>query len=217
MKKTLILLITLLATTVFLFAAEPGSVSATITEDPDSIDGLQASLTASFDMLSTDNQKVTIGFVKAETTITSVGQEIENIADAISLKADPSTGTAKYGIEGFGYLGLFYQIQYDQKINVKLSLGLGSSDTSNDLTYNKTDGSTATLGWTLTAEGSSISSTSVTGESVNTTTPIEITVHDGTKFSSYGVKPLQIETSSYVASTPGTYSGTVIAEIDVVQ
>ena len=76
MKKTLILLITLLATTAFLFAATLGSVSATITEGSDNTDGLQALLTASFDMSSTDNQKVTIGFVNAETTITSVGQEI---------------------------------------------------------------------------------------------------------------------------------------------
>lgn len=211
MKKILILLISSLVVSFCIFAADeatPGSVDAGTDDYGNIIGGAKAKLTASFDMLNSENQKVTIGFIDKETKIDSVGQSI-TAANSISLNADPLSGTAKYGTENFGYLALFYQIQYDKKVNVKLRL-------DSDLIYTKEDDTAVNLGWTLTADGKSTSSTSVSGEGASKD-DIEITVHDGTKFSSFGVAPLSIVTESYVNLTPGKYIGDVIAEIVVSQ
>lgn len=217
MKKTLFLILSLLFVMICVFAdPTPGKVSATIGpgSDSDNTDGLQVSLNATFDMKDESNKCVTIGFIDNADEIPANAGEDVNEAQSITLKPDATSGTAKYG-KAFEstYLALFYQIQYDDQIDVVLTFG---GDLEYKVTGTAGGDTTHKLGWTLKEGGNSLSSPSVKGDGNKEN--ITVTVHnpDTDGFSSVGVKELSIETDSYVDSTPGNYTGSIIATIDVV-
>ena len=214
MKKTLFLILSLLFVMICVFAdPTPGKVSATINSDTDNTDGLQVSLNATFDMKDESNKCVTIGFINEEDNKPKNAGEDVTAAESITLKSDATSGTAKYGKDFEStYLALFYQIQYDAQINVVLTFG---GDLEYKVTGTAGGDTTHKLGWTLTEGENSLSSPSVVGDGNKEN--ITVTVHDPDNgFSSVGVKELSIETDSYVDSTPGNYTGSIIATIDVV-
>ena len=214
MKKTLFLIFSLLFVMICVFADPAlGKVSATIGPDSDNTDGLQVSLNATFDMKDESNKCVTIGFIDNADEIPANAGEAVNEAQSITLKSDATSGTAKYG-KAFEstYLALFYQIQYDDQIDVVLTFG---GDLEYKVTGTAGGDTTHKLGWTLKEGENSLSSPSVVGDGNKEN--ITVTVHDPDNgFSSVGVKELSIETDSYVDSTPGNYTGSIIATIDVV-
>lgn len=215
MKKTLFLILSLLFVMICVFAdPTPGKVSATINSDTDNTDGLQVSLNATFDMKDESNKCVTIGFINEEDNKPKNAGEDVTAAESITLKPDATSGTAKYG-KAFEstYLALFYQIQYDDQIDVVLTFG---GDLEYKVTGTAGGDTTHKLGWTLKEGENSLSSPSVVGDGNKEN--ITVTVHnpDTDGFSSVGVKELSIETDSYVDSTPGNYTGSIIATIDVV-
>ena len=173
-------------------------------EAESSFDGLAAYMKATFDMSAETNQKVVIGFTK-ENGPQSVKDNIKKVEE-VSLTANPETATAKY--DGTD-LKVFYQIQYKNPLNLKLSLSddlvLDDEGVSNPTDIQK-------LGWkvAITGDENIAKSPSYDGGS----SAVTLEVHDAALFTTVGSKVLEIETSEYSSKEPGSYVGYIIAEIN---
>ena len=219
MKKALILLMVLLLGVSYVFAVDPptGAVQGSDKKTGDGATSAKAYLTATFDMTSSDNSSVTIGFLKQEDSDIRMTNDPtdEQIAKEIALTANGDTATASYTTS---YLGVFYQIQYGSPLTVSISLGNGTNDDLVLSTADETLEDTQKLGWQVSVEDSSdpsnstVSSSSYTGHEESDTDAVVYT-HNGETYTSAGAKKISVVTDNYSGKDTGSYVGYIVASV----